>query len=306
MDPLLRRALRCLATLWLVVTLVFLGSRLSGDPLYQLVPPTTPAEERDRLRHQLGLDEDLPHQYLHYLGDIAAGDFGVSFFARRPVAELFAERVPDTLRLMLPALALGALAGVGLGTFGAMFRGHAIDSALRVIALLGQAVPNFLFGLGLIMLLSLWLRLLPSGGTGSLAHAVMPVLSLAIGLTAGLMRLTRASVLDVLHQPYIIVARSKGMAPVFVLLRHALPNALLPVVTQLGLQLGTLIGGAAIVETVFAWPGAGRLLVGAVLQRDYPLLQFGVLVVAATLILANLLVDLGYGLLDPRLRERRE
>jgi peptide/nickel transport system permease protein len=301
----LRRALRCFFTLWLVLTLVFLAGRLSGDPIDQLVPPVTPAAEREALRHQLGLDRSLPRQYLRYLADIADGDFGVSFAARRPVAGLFAERVPDTLRLMLPALALAVVLGVAMGAWAALARGRAIDGVLRAAALLGQAMPNFLLGLGLIMLLSLWLRLLPSGGTGSLAHAVMPVLALSLGLAASILRLTRASVLDVLSQPYIGVARGKGLAPWAVLLRHALPNAILPVITLVGLQFGTLIGGAAIVETVFAWPGAGRLLVGAVLQRDFPVLQFGVLVVAASVVAANLAVDLSYALLDPRLREDR-
>lgn len=302
---LLSRALRCLLTLWLVVTLVFVAGRLSGDPLHHLVPPTTPEAQREILRHQLGLDQSLPRQYLRYLAEVASGDFGVSFLARRPVVEVYAERIPDTLRLMLPALVLAVVLGVALGTAGAVWRGRSIDTALRVTSLLGQATPNFLLGLGLIMLFSLWLRLLPSGGTGSVAHAVMPVLALAVGLAASILRLTRASLLDVLGQLFISVARSKGLKPVAVLVRHALPNAMLPVITLIGLQVGTLIGGAAIVETVFAWPGAGRLLVSAVLQRDFPLLQFGVLVVAATVTLANLLVDLSYGLLDPRLGERR-
>jgi peptide/nickel transport system permease protein len=300
-DLLLRRVLRCLVTLWLVVTVVFVASRLSGDPLYHLVPPSTPDEQREMLRHQLGLDESLPRQYLRYLSDIAGGDFGVSFFARRPVAEVYAERLPATLQLMLPSFVLAVIFGVGLGLAGAVFRGRPIDTALRIVALLGQTTPNFLLGLGLILLFSLWLRLLPSGGTGSIGHAIMPVLVLAIGLGAAVLRLTRASMLDVLGQFYVSVARGKGLTPLAVLMRHALPNALLPVVTLIGLQIGTLIGGATIVETVFAWPGAGRLLVGAVLQRDFPLLQFGVLVVAATVTLANLLVDLSYSLLDPRL-----
>lgn len=304
-NPLLRRALRCLVTLWLVVTFVFVASRLSGDPLYHLVPPATPQDQRETLRQQLGLDQSLPRQYLRYLGEVAGGDFGVSFFARRPVVELYAERIPDTLRLMLPALALALAMGVSLGVAGAVFRGRFVDMALRLSSLLGQATPNFLLGLGLIMLFSLWLHLLPSGGAGSIAHAIMPVLALATGLGASILRLTRANVLDVLGQPFITVARGKGLKPVAVLVRHALPNAMLPVITLVGLQVGTLIGGAAIVETVFAWPGAGRLLVGAVLQRDFPMLQFGVLVIAATVTAANLLVDMSYGLLDPRTGERR-
>lgn len=301
----LHRVLRCLATFWLVITLVFVGSRLSGDPVYQLVPPSTPEEQREVLRQQLGLDQNLARQYLRYLTDLATGEFGVSFFARRPVAEIYAERIPATLGLMLPALALAVVTGVALGTASAVFRGRVLDSALRTVSLVGQATPNFLLGLGLIMLLSLWLHVLPSSGTGSIAHAVMPVLSLAIGLSGSIVRLTRSSLLDVLSQPYISFARSKGLSRLAVLRRHALPNAMLPVVTLIGLQIGTLIGGAVVIETVFAWPGAGRLLVNAVLQRDFPLLQFGVLLVAATVILVNLLVDLSYGMLDPRLRERR-
>jgi peptide/nickel transport system permease protein len=298
-----RRALRCLATLWLVVTLVFIAGRLSGDPVYQLVPPTTPEEQREVLRHQLGLDQSLPRQYLGYLADVASGDFGVSFFARRRVVELYAERLPDTLRLMLPALMLAVVAGLLLGLASAVGHGRAIDTVLRLGALLGQAVPGFLVGLGLIMLFSLWLHLLPSGGAGSVAQAVMPVLTLAIGLSAGIQRLARSSLLDVLGQPFVSVARAKGLPPARLLLKHVMPNALLPVITLIGLQIGTLIGGAVIVETVFSWPGAGRLMVNAVLQRDFPLLQFGVLAVAATVTLVNFLVDLSYTWIDPRLRE---
>ncbi|MDK1494557.1 ABC transporter permease [Sinorhizobium sp. 7-81] len=179
-----------------------------------------------------------------------------------------------------------------------------IDRGLMTLSFIGQAAPNFVVGIVLILVCSLTLRLLPSGGTGTWAHYVMPVLTLGVASIASISRLTRSSLLDVLGQDYIRFVRAKGLPPAKVIVKHALPNAMLPVLTVVGPQVGTLIGGAVVVEVVFAWPAAGRLLVAAVMQRDFPMLQFGVLAVAATVILANALVDIGCGLIDPRIRAR--
>lgn len=298
----LRRSLRAFLTLFLVVTVVFVATRLSGDPTFHLMPPSTPEVERQQLRETLGLDQPLFVQYGQYLASVAQGDFGVSFFTGRPVVEMYLERVPDTLHLAFPALLLTIVIGIPVGVAAAIRHNGVLDRGLMAFSFVGQAVPNFILGLLLILIFSFLLQSLPSGGTGDWRHYIMPVVALGTASAAGTARLTRASMLDVLDQDYIRFARAKGLPAASIVLRHGLRNAILPVLTIIGLQVGTLIGGAVVVEAVFAWPGAGRLLLSAVVQRDFALLQFGVLAVAATVILANTLVDLSYGLLDPRVR----
>lgn len=299
----LRRGARALLTLLIVATAVFVATRLSGDPTYFLLPPTTPEAERQALRQQLGLDRSIVVQYAYYLRDVAGGNFGQSLFTGRDVVETYAERISITLALTIPALFLALLLGLPAGVIASLRRNSVLDRTLMSVAFLGQAIPNFVLGIVLILVFSLSLKLLPSGGAGELRHYLLPVATLGLATAATIARLARSSMLDVLGQEYIRFAESKGLSPAHVVVKHGLRNALLPVLTILGLQIGTLVSGAVIVETVFSWPGAGRLLVSAVLERDFPLLQFGVLVVAATVILANALVDVCYGLLDPRARE---
>lgn len=297
-----RRTLRALLTLWIVVTVVFVATRISGDPTYHLVPPDTPEAEREVLREQLGLTQPLIVQYTDYLSNIAQGNLGHSFFSGRPVVEIYLERLPATLSLAVPALLLAILAGIPIGTLAAINLNRPVDRGLMAMSFVGQSVPNFVLGIVLILIFSFALQWLPSGGAGAIEQAILPVLTLGTASIASIARLTRSSLLDVLGQDYVRFASAKGLPPSVVILKHGLRNAILPVLTIVGLQVGTLIGGAVVVEAVFSWPGAGRLLVSAVLQRDFPMLQFGVLAVAATVILANALVDIGYGLLDPRTR----
>lgn len=297
------RLSRALLTLFVVVTVVFIATRLSGDPAQYLLTPTSSEAERAELRHILGLDRSLAVQYLTYLKHIARGEFGISFFANQPVAETFAQRLPKTLELTIPSLILAVAIGGPIGILASLRPNTSIDRALMMASFVGQAVPNFTLGIALVLVFSFALQWLPSGGTGSLMHFIMPVITLGTATAASVARLTRSSMLEVMGQEYIRFARSKGLGRLSVVLKHGLRNGVLPVLTVLGLQVGTLIGGAVVVESVFAWPGVGRLLVDAVMNRDYPLLQFGVLAVAATVILANTLVDVAYGFLDPRLRK---
>lgn len=307
MEPslaILLRMLRAVLTLWVVVTGVFLLVRLGGDPTQYLLPPDLSGPERDELRRLLGLDRSILAQYVVYIDNILTGDFGRSFFSSRPVDQVFLERLPATISLMVPAILLAILLGIPVGVLAAIYHNTLLDRLLMAGSFIGQSMPSFVLGIGLILTLSLALKLLPSAGNTGFAHYVMPVLTLSTILTASIARLTRASMLDVLGQPFITFARGKGLSRLAVTIRHGLRNALLPVVTLIGMQVGGLIGGAAVVETVFAWPGAGRLLVDSVVRGDYAVLQFGVVLLSATVVACNMMVDAIYLLLDPRIRQR--
>lgn len=298
-----KRALRGLLTLWAVASVVFVGSRISGDPTFWLLPDDAPIEQREALRTQLGLDGSLPDQYGRYLAQVSRGDFGLSFRERRPVIEMFIERIPATLRLAGISFLVSLLLGVPIGIVAALNRNTVLDRFVMSLSFFGQALPNFVLGIALILVFSLFLRVLPSGGDATWRHYLMPVITLGTASAAGLARLTRSGMLDVLQQDYMRTAAAKGLTRSVVVLKHGLRNGFLPVLTVLGFQLGTLITGSVVVETVFAWPGMGRLIVTAVTGRDYPVLQFSVLVVAGSVVLANTLVDILYGTLDPRVRE---
>ncbi|MER9683177.1 ABC transporter permease [Mesorhizobium sp. M0115] len=300
----LSRALRNAFTLWAILTVVFVATRLTGDPTSYLIPPEMPEAQRVELRTKLGLDDDIPTQYLRYGEALLRGDFGRSFFSNRPVVELFTERVPNTLLLTIPAFVLSIAIGLGGGLWAALHHNALFDRSITTATVVMQAIPNFVVGIAAILIFSLSLKLLPSGGMGSWKHMILPVITLAVAASANISRLVRSSMLEVLSQDYIRYARSKGLSPAVVVLKHGLRNAILPVLTILGLQLGGLIAGAVVTESVFAWPGVGRLVIEAVMKRDFAMLQFGILVFSATVILANLLVDLAYGLLDPRVRGR--
>lgn len=298
------RILRAGLTLWVVTTAVFLLVRIGGDPTQYLLPPDVSGPERDELRRLLGLDRGILVQYLLYIENIAAGDFGRSFFSSRPVTDVFFERLPATLSLMLPSMLVAILIGIPAGVLAAVYHNTVVDRALMVASFVGQSMPSFVLGIALILLFSLALRVLPSSGDSSWKHYIMPIATLSTILAASIARLTRGSMLDVLNRPFITFARGKGLRRLSVNIKHGLRNALLPVVTLIGMQVGALIGGAAVVETVFAWPGVGRMLVDSVIRGDYAVLQFGVLMLAGTVIACNLLVDASYLLLDPRLRQR--
>ncbi|MGK9236205.1 ABC transporter permease [Inquilinus limosus] len=299
------KAARTLLTLWFVVTFAFIVLRVSGDPVQSLLGPDATVEEIAQFREAWGLDRPLPEQYLRYVVQMASGQFGTSYRDGRPVTEIIAERVPWTVLLGLSAYAVAILVGVPAGIVAALRRGSALDRLVMGFAVFGFALPNFFLGILLILLFSLTLQWLPSSGTGSILHLLMPAATLGVYTAGTLARFTRSAMLEVLAKPYMRAAAAKGAPPLARILRHALPNAAIPIVTVIGLNLGALVGGAVVVETVFAWPGIGRLLVTAVTSRDLAVVQALVLLVAATMVAANLAVDLLYGLLDPRIRAAR-
>ncbi|WP_225769020.1 ABC transporter permease [Inquilinus sp. Marseille-Q2685] len=299
------KAARTLLTLWFVVTFAFIVLRVSGDPVQSLLGPDATNEEIAQFREAWGLDRPLPEQYLRYVVQMASGQFGTSYRDGRPVTEIIAERVPWTVLLGLSAYAVAILVGVPAGIVAALRRGSALDRLVMGFAVFGFALPNFFLGILLILLFSLTLQWLPSSGTGSILHLLMPAATLGVYTAGTLARFTRSAMLEVLAKPYMRAAAAKGAPPLVRVLRHALPNAAIPIVTIIGLNLGALVGGAVVVETVFAWPGIGRLLVTAVTSRDLAVVQALVLLVAATMVAANLAVDLLYGLLDPRIRTAR-
>jgi len=284
-----------------VSTLVFLLIHLvPGDPVEVMLGEGASPADRGALRSALGLDRPLGEQYLSYLGRLARLDLGTSLHDQRPVADLIGERVVPTLELAAAALGLALFIAIPLGLLAAQHRGSPLDSGAMVFSLLGAAIPNFWLGPVLILVFSLWLGWTPVGGREGWVSLVLPALTLGTGLAAILARMVRASVLDVLNEDYVRTARAKGLGPTAVLWRHALRNAWLPILTLAGLQLGALLGGAVITETVFAWPGLGSLLVEAISQRDYPVVQGCVLLISLTYVLINLATDVAYGVLDPR------
>lgn len=298
------RLIRSVVTLWLVVTAVFVVLRLTGDPAQAMLPDDATPEQIEAFRLQFGLDEPLLVQYLKYWANLAQGNFGESLRERRPVVDMVQARLGATLLLAGAAIAIGLLLGIPAGILAALTRNSPWDRLLMGLAFIGQSAPNFFIGILLILLFSLQLKWLPSAGSESPQHLLLPAVTLATGLLAALARMTRSSLLEVIRQDYIRVARAKGLSRWQVISGHALRNAAIPLVTVFGMLTGGMIGGAAITETVFAWPGIGRLAVGAIAIRDYPVIQFIVLMVATSVIIVNLVVDVLYGLLDPRIREQ--
>ena len=274
---------------------------IPGDAVQLMLGEHATKEAVAQLRDYLGLDKPLYVRYVDYIGRLAHGDLGRSILQHRPVIDELADTWPATLELTLAALAIATLVGVPAGVVAAARPNSVFDAVARLGSLFGLSMPIFWTGLVLIVLFSLWLPWLPVGGRGSWAHVVLPAIALSLPSIAVLARLTRSSVLEVLGEDYVRTARAKGLRDRAVIMKHALRNALLPIVTLLGLQAGQLMGGAVLTETVFAWPGLGRLMVKAIFARDYVLLQGAVLVYALAFVVVNLLVDLSYGLLDPRI-----
>lgn len=294
-------------TLLLVSVTVFLLIHLvPGDPARVMAGVEASAEDVAVLRAQLGLERPLPVQYLLYMGNVLRGDLGSSYFFEEPVARLILERLPATFQLGLFALLLSVLIGIPLGVLSATKPRSLIDGISSLLALAGVSVPNFWLAILLMYIFSLKLRWLPLTGRGegliSIPHLILPGVVLAAGMLASTTRLTRASVMETLKMDYIRTARAKGLAGYVVLFKHALRPALIPVITNLGLQMGVMLGGAVLTETVFAWPGIGRLTTDAIARRDFPVIQGIVLVVAAFFVLINTLVDLLYSVVDPRIR----
>jgi peptide/nickel transport system permease protein len=285
-----------------VVTLVFVALRMSGDPAATMLPGDASVEETLALRHALGLDRPLYAQYAGFLGSALTGDFGTSFRHQQPAFALVLERLPATLELAVAALVLALVVALPLGILAAVYRGRAVDFAAMAFAVVGQATPYFWMGIMLILIVAVQLDWLPTSGRGGLDRLILPAVTLGTHFAASLARLTRTSMLEVLGQNFVTTARAKGLPERSVILAHALKNAAVPVVTLIGLQFGTLLGGAVVTETIFAWPGVGRLAVQSIFVRDYPVVQAGVLVLAMTFVAINLAIDLLYGWLDPRIR----
>ena len=311
---LIKRLLMVFPTVFGAVTLVFLAIHLApGDPIALYIPPDFPVnaspERIAELRARLGLDRPLHVQYASFIGGLFQGDLGTSLQHRNPVAEGLLDRLPNTLQLGVLSLAIAVVIGVTVGVVSAVRRGTWLDNVAMTLALFGVSIPNFWLGMLLMQLVGLhWPILPPSGFGGSiftaegLRYALLPAITIGISGAGGLARYTRSSMLDVLNEDYVRTARSKGLSERIVVYKHALRNALIPIITLLGLSFGSMLSGAVIVETVFGWPGLGRYLVTGISNRDFPVVQGVVLVIAVGFVLANLITDLVYGFVDPRIR----
>jgi len=298
-----RRLWHAALTLFGVSILVFVVLRvMPGDPAKMLLPEGAPQSAVVELDRRLGLHRPLGEQYLIFLHSVFWGDFGQSFQYRAPAARVVLDRVPATIDLTIAAMLLITGVGVPIGLVAAVQRRTPYDYAGMVFAVLGQSLPNFWLGIMLILLFGVTLRWLPTSGFEGWRYLVLPSLTLAAYPTAFIARLTRSGMLEVLDQDFIRTARSKGLPATTTILRHALKNAIIPVLTVIGLQIGTLLSGAVITESVFAWPGIGKLIVDAIFSRDFPVVQTVLILSAATFVLVNLLVDLLYTLVDPRIR----
>ena len=296
------RVLQALLTIFGVVTAVFFLVQISGDPAAMLLPPEASAEDLEVLRRAMGLDQPLLGQYLTFIANAAQGDFGISFRQRVPALSLVLERLPATFELAFAAFFIGIVLAFAASLMVRLIRSERLRAAMLWIAFTFQAIPTFFFGLILILIFAVWLGWLPSLGRGGPEHLILPAFTLATFELARYLRLLNAAFLQEQRQDYVRTAQAKGASRVQVLLRHILPNALLPIVTVAGINLGVLLGGAIVTETVFSWPGVGRLIVQSVSQRDYPVIIAGVFVISLVFVVINLLVDLLYAVLDPRVR----
>jgi ABC-type dipeptide/oligopeptide/nickel transport system permease component len=285
-----------------VSILSFVFMHLSGDPVMLMLPPDATDKQIEEFRERMGFNDPIPLQYLRFLSSAVRGDFGTSLRHQQPAMGLVLERLPATLELAVAGMGLALLVAVPFGILSATRRGSVVDYLGMGGALLGLSMPNFWVGIIGILIFSVKLHLLPTAGRGTWAQLVLPGLALGSYLMALLARLTRSGMLEVIDQDYVRTARAKGLPEPLIIWRHALMNALIPLVTVVGLQMGELLGGTVVIETVFAWPGVGRLILQAVFQRDYPVVQAAVLILAMIFVVANLLVDTAYRYLDPRIR----
>jgi ABC-type dipeptide/oligopeptide/nickel transport system permease component len=299
-----RRVLHTLPVVWLVVSLVFLLIHLvPGDPILQMLGEGAPATDVEAARHAYGLDVPLGQQYVHYWKGVLRGDLGSSFRFSQPVSRLIMQRYPYTLQLTLAALIVAILLSIPAGVRSAQRRNRWDDRLVSVVSLFGLSFPNFALGPILILLFSIKFGVLPVSGSGTFAHLVLPAVTMGGALAAILTRMVRTSMLEELGQDYIRTARAKGLAEHTVVYRHALRNAIIPVVTVLGLQFGALLAGAIVTETIFSWPGIGRLTVQAIGNRDYYLVQGCILAIGLTYVAVNFLTDFVYSVANPRIRQ---
>ena len=299
----IKRSIHALITMVVVSVVVFMIVRLSGDPVEVLVPDEAPAEDYEEMRKLLRLDEHITVQYVIWMRNVLTGDFGESTTQRLPVATLVVERFPATLQLTSLAFAFTLLIGLPIGVYAAAYRGSPLDLFARGFAVMGQALPNFWQGIVFILIFAVWLGWLPAAGReGGIKFLILPAITIGWFPVAGVMRLTRSSMLDVLNSEYVKLARVEGVRESLVLWKHAFKNAALPVLTYSALIIVFMVRGSVIVETVFAWPGVGRLVLEAVYNRDFPIVQAIVLLFASFFITANLLVDITYAYLNPKIR----
>jgi peptide/nickel transport system permease protein len=298
----LRRFGQAILALFILSILIFVLVRLTGDPTLLLLPEDATAADIRRLQQALGLDKSWPVQYWIFVSNAVQGDFGHSIKGQIPVGDIIKERLPYSLRLGAASLLITVIIALPVGVLAAVNKDSMLDTMAKIIAVLGQSLPMFWVGIVLIQIFAVYLRLLPSGGTGSLAHYILPAFTLGWWLVAGIMRLLRSSLLEVLDTEFVKLARIKGLSNGRVIWKHALRNALIPVVTLGGIYMAILITAAILVETVFAWPGVGRLVYESIVFRDFPVVQAVVLMTAGFVILTSLVVDILYAYLDPRIR----
>lgn len=291
-------------TILLVMTFAFVVLRLSGDPASILLGPDAPTDSIEAFRAQWGLDDPIWKQYLAYLKSLAQLDFGVSMRDRSPAIALVLERMPATLALTVPTLLIQLGVGIPAGVYAALHRESIADRGVIMLSIFGFTIPSFVMGLVLVLVFAVTLGWLPSGGQDSWQHAILPIATMSVGGIGILARFSRSAMIEVMGQPYIRTAMAKGLSWRDVVWKHALPNASVPIVTIVGFMVGSLIAGAVVVESIFSWPGIGRLLIVSVSNRDLAVVQCLLLVIASAMVIANLCVDFAYGLLDPRLRAK--
>jgi len=297
----LSRLLRAFVTIVLVISFAFIVLRLSGDPAIEILSNNATKEQLDAFRAAWGLNDPLSVQFVRYVQAVFSGDLGKSMRDGRDAFTVVVERIPVTLLITLPALLLNLLIGIPAGVYAALHRNSLLDRAVMFGAVAGFTIPSYVFGLGLVLTFSVWLHWLPSGGSQSWMSGILPIITLGANGAAVLARYTRSAMLEVLSHHYVRTASAKGVPWRQVVSHHALPNAAIPTVTIVGLMVGQLIAGAVVVESIFSWPGIGRLLVGSVASRDLAVVQCLLFLVALTMIVSNTIVDLIYGLLDPRI-----
>lgn len=298
----LYRLLQAVIVIWGISLITFSLLHLFRDPVLILLPPEATKEDVALLRKEMGLDQPIYIRYFKFLGGMVQGDFGKSFVAQRPALSLVMERMPMTLYLAASGLLLAVIVSIPLGVLAAVRRNQIHDHSASILAVLGQAMPLFWLDIMLIIIFAVKLRLLPASGAGSYKHIILPATGIAVSLLPILMRLTRSRMIEILSQDYIRTARAKGLGERAVLFRHALRNALIPVITILGFQFGMLLGGAVITETIFAWPGVASLVVESIFNSDFPVVQAAVALFAFLIVLANLFTDIIIAWLDPKVR----
>ncbi len=301
---LIKRILTAIPVLLVTAVLVFSALHFAGgDPVSVMVGPTAPQETRDRVRKKMGFDKPLPVQFGIYMGNIIRGDMGNSILNRKPVSEMIAEKLPVTAELGLAAFTLAYVIALPLGIIAALNRNSIIDWLSMVISLIGVSMPGFWLGLILIYIFALYLRVLPPTGYGEFKQLILPALALGLPRTGRIARITRSTVLEVIGQDYIRTAHAKGLSEWVVVMKHALRNAMIPIISLMGLDLGYIIGGSVVIENVFARNGIGNMMLGAISSRDFPVLQGSMFVLALAIILSNILADLSYMVVDPRIRQ---